>query len=128
MADQLDGVDFALAAFREEGADAWFVEDERVFGPLRDPYHRVEVVETSRPVRVTAGGLVPPRRTLERIYEKLCEALAEGEAMDLAHGASFYPTATVRASPAPTSWTAPASRAATQKPLSRVFDSSHDST
>jgi uncharacterized protein (DUF427 family) len=41
-----------------EKADAWFVEDERVFGGLRDPYHRVDVVETSRPVRVTAGGAV----------------------------------------------------------------------
>ena len=37
-------------------ADAWFVEDERVFGRLRDPYHRVDVAETSRPVRVTADG------------------------------------------------------------------------
>ena len=37
-------------------ADAWFVEDERVIYGLRDPYHRVDVVETSRPVRVTAGG------------------------------------------------------------------------
>jgi uncharacterized protein (DUF427 family) len=37
-------------------ADAWFVEDERVFGGLRDPYHRVDVVETSRPVRITSGG------------------------------------------------------------------------
>jgi uncharacterized protein (DUF427 family) len=39
-----------------EKADAWFAEDERVFGPLRDPYHRVDVAETSRAVRVTAGG------------------------------------------------------------------------
>jgi uncharacterized protein (DUF427 family) len=39
-----------------EKADAWFVEDERVTHGLRDPYHRVDVVETSRPVRVTAGG------------------------------------------------------------------------
>ena len=41
-----------------EKADAWFVEDERVFGSLRDPYHRVDVVETARPVRVSAGGQV----------------------------------------------------------------------
>ena len=39
-----------------EQADAWFVEDERLFGHLRDPYHRVDVFEASRPVRVTAGG------------------------------------------------------------------------
>ena len=37
-------------------ADAWFVEDEQVFGRLRDPYHRVDVVETSRRVRVTLDG------------------------------------------------------------------------
>jgi uncharacterized protein (DUF427 family) len=37
-------------------ADAWFVEDDRVFGRLRDPYHRVDVAETSRPVRVTLAG------------------------------------------------------------------------
>jgi uncharacterized protein (DUF427 family) len=41
-----------------EKASAWFVEDERVTHGLRDPYHRVDVIETSRPVRVTAGGEV----------------------------------------------------------------------
>jgi uncharacterized protein (DUF427 family) len=39
-----------------EKADAWFIEDERVFGHLRDPYHRVDVFEASRPVRVRADG------------------------------------------------------------------------
>ena len=42
-------------------ADAWFVEDERLFGKLRDPYHRVDVFESSRPVTVTAGGEVIAR-------------------------------------------------------------------
>jgi uncharacterized protein (DUF427 family) len=37
-------------------ADAWFVEDERVFARLRDPYHRVDVFEASRPVRVLVDG------------------------------------------------------------------------
>jgi uncharacterized protein (DUF427 family) len=37
-------------------ADAWFVEDERVFSHLRDPYHRVDVHPTSRAVRVTLDG------------------------------------------------------------------------
>lgn len=37
-------------------ADEWFVEDEVAFGPhLRDPYHRVDVFESSRPVTVRAG-------------------------------------------------------------------------
>ena len=33
-------------------ASAWFVEEEPVFGHLKDPYHRVDVHETSRPVTV----------------------------------------------------------------------------
>jgi uncharacterized protein (DUF427 family) len=41
--------------------DAWFVEEEPVFGHLRDPYHRVDVHESSRPVTVTAGGRVIAR-------------------------------------------------------------------
>jgi uncharacterized protein (DUF427 family) len=39
-------------------ADAWFIEDERVFGHLKDPYHRVDVYEASRTVRVRANGTV----------------------------------------------------------------------
>ena len=45
-----------LASLYWSKADAWFIEDERVFGRLRDPYHRVDVFEASRPVRVRAGG------------------------------------------------------------------------
>ena len=51
----------ATAASTTTKADAWFVEDERVFGKLRDPYHRVDVFESSRPVTVTAGGEVIAR-------------------------------------------------------------------
>jgi uncharacterized protein (DUF427 family) len=36
--------------------DAWFDEDERVEGHLRDPYHRVDVRRSSREVRVVIGG------------------------------------------------------------------------
>lgn len=35
-------------------ADAWWVEDELVRGHLRDPFHRVEALPTSRSVEVTA--------------------------------------------------------------------------
>ncbi len=38
--------------------DAWYVEDERVFAHLRDPYHRIDVLETTRPARVRIGGVV----------------------------------------------------------------------
>jgi uncharacterized protein (DUF427 family) len=41
-----------------EKADAWFCEDERVYGRLRDPYHRVDVFEASRPARVRVNGAV----------------------------------------------------------------------
>ena len=42
-------------------ADGWLVEEEAVFSALRDPYHRVDVHESSRPVTVTAGGQVVAR-------------------------------------------------------------------
>jgi uncharacterized protein (DUF427 family) len=48
----LDG----YASLYWEKADAWFVEDERVFSHLRDPYHRVDIAPTSRAVRVTLDG------------------------------------------------------------------------
>jgi uncharacterized protein (DUF427 family) len=50
-----------FASLYHEKADAWFVEDERVFSKLRDPYHRIDVFESSRPVTVTAGGQVVAR-------------------------------------------------------------------
>src|SRR5215216_2142692 len=39
-------------------ASEWLVEEERVLGSLRDPFHRVDVHESSRPVTVTAGDRV----------------------------------------------------------------------
>ncbi len=41
-----------------EAADAWFDEDEQVFGHLSDPFHRVDVRSTSRHVQVLAGDVV----------------------------------------------------------------------
>ena len=46
------------AALYWERADLWLQEDEPVHGALRDPYHRVDVYESSRPVRVTLNGTV----------------------------------------------------------------------
>ena len=48
----LDG----YAALSWELSDLWLQEDEPVRGHLRDPYHRVDVYESSR--RVKAGGTV----------------------------------------------------------------------
>ena len=41
-----------------EKADAWYEEDERVFGHLRDPYHRVDIRRSSRRARVLVDGEV----------------------------------------------------------------------
>jgi uncharacterized protein (DUF427 family) len=38
--------------------DSWFEEDEEVFKHPRDPYHRVDVLNSSRHVRVMIGGVV----------------------------------------------------------------------
>lgn len=46
------------AALYWKRVDEIYVEDERALGHLRDPYHRVDALESSRHVRVTAGGHV----------------------------------------------------------------------
>lgn len=56
-----DAVDVALAefgTFDPNIADRWFVEDEPVYGHLRDPYHRVDVVSSHRHVVVKHGPTV----------------------------------------------------------------------
>jgi uncharacterized protein (DUF427 family) len=64
--DELPGyVALDSAAF-----DAWFEEDERVRGHPRDPYHRIDVRQTSRPVRVELDGEVLASTTRARLlYE-----------------------------------------------------------
>jgi uncharacterized protein (DUF427 family) len=49
---QLDG----LIAFRWDALDAWYEEDEPAIVHARDPYHRVDVLETSRHVRLSLDG------------------------------------------------------------------------
>lgn len=44
------------AAFYWGKLDAWFVEDEQVFGHPRDPYHRIDTYRTTRAVSVTVDG------------------------------------------------------------------------
>src|SRR5262245_8459614 len=44
------------AAFYWGKLDEWFVEDERVFGHPRDPYHRIDTYRTTRRVRVSVDG------------------------------------------------------------------------
>jgi len=40
----------------ENRIDAWFEEDEEVFVHPRDPYHRVDVLASSRHIRVSING------------------------------------------------------------------------
>ena len=44
------------ASLFEDNLDAWFVEEDRVFGHLKDPYHRVDAPPSTRPVVVRIGG------------------------------------------------------------------------
>ena len=37
--------------------DAWYEEDERNFGHARDPFHRIDIVHSSRHVRVERDGV-----------------------------------------------------------------------
>ncbi len=43
-------------AFYWDQMDAWYEEDEQVFAHARDPYKRVDVLPSSRSVRVILGG------------------------------------------------------------------------
>ena len=45
-----------LVAFALHGVDAVYLEEERVRGHVRDPYHRVDAVPTSRHVTVRVDG------------------------------------------------------------------------
>ena len=45
------------ASLYAQAADLWLQEDEPVKGHLRDPYHRVDVLESSRRVKIRAGGV-----------------------------------------------------------------------
>jgi uncharacterized protein (DUF427 family) len=56
-----DHVRFEWAAM-----DAWFEEDEQVFTHVRSPYTRVDVLPTSRHVRVTLGDTVLAESTHAR--------------------------------------------------------------
>jgi uncharacterized protein (DUF427 family) len=41
-----------------DAVDAWFEEDERLFGHTRNPYHRVDCLRSGRRLWVTAAGTV----------------------------------------------------------------------
>ncbi len=45
-----------FVAFYWDRMDAWFEEDDEVFAHPRDPYHRVDVLHSSRSVQVVVAG------------------------------------------------------------------------
>jgi uncharacterized protein (DUF427 family) len=47
--------------------DAWYEEDERIFGHPRDPFHRVDVRRSSRPLRIELDGVVLAETTSTRM-------------------------------------------------------------
>jgi uncharacterized protein (DUF427 family) len=44
-------------SFEFDDIDAWYEEDEQVFGHPRDPYSRIDVLDSSREVRVSLDGV-----------------------------------------------------------------------
>jgi len=50
--------------------DSWYEEEQEVFVHLREPYHRVDVLESSRHVRViVAGETIAETRTPKLLFE-----------------------------------------------------------
>jgi len=45
-------------AFRWDAMDAWFEEDDEVFVHAKDPYHRIDVLHSSRHITVEHDGVV----------------------------------------------------------------------
>lgn len=51
-------------------AERWFIEDEPVYSHIKDPYHRVDVVASSRHVLVRYGnGILAETRRPKLLYE-----------------------------------------------------------
>jgi uncharacterized protein (DUF427 family) len=57
-------------AFEWGAIDEWFAEDEQLFGHPRDPYSRIDVLKSSRHVRVSLRGeVLADSRRCEVLYE-----------------------------------------------------------
>ncbi|GAC1328464.1 MAG: DUF427 domain-containing protein [Chloroflexota bacterium] len=54
-------------AFYWNKMDAWYEEDEQIFQHPRDPYHRVDVLQSSRHVRVEVDGQIVAETTRPRL-------------------------------------------------------------
>ena len=57
-------------AFYWNKLDEWFEEDERAIVHPRDPYHRIDILDTSRHVRISVNGeLVAETRRAKVLFE-----------------------------------------------------------
>jgi len=91
--DPIESAEFLRGhlALEWKAADEWFVEDTQVFGHPRDPFHRIDVWDTTQHVRVVVAGetiaesrrakllaetALPPRYyvPLEDVRQELLEA------------------------------------------------------
>ena len=88
---------FAALAF--DRADRWTVENETVAGHLRDPYHRVDVHASTRPVRVSAGDdVIAETKRPVLVFETSMPVRAYVPRVDLV-GGHLEPSATRTTSP-----------------------------
>jgi len=57
-------------AFEWGKMDSWYEEEEEVFVHLREPYHRVDVIDSSRHIRViVAGEVIAETRNPKLLFE-----------------------------------------------------------
>jgi uncharacterized protein (DUF427 family) len=56
-----------FVSFDFEGMDAWFEEDEQIWFHARDPFRRVDVIESSRQIEITVGSQVVARSSRPRL-------------------------------------------------------------
>jgi len=54
-------------AFAWHAVDSWFEEDDEILGHAPDPYHRIDVRQSSREVLVRVDGIVVARSTAARL-------------------------------------------------------------
>lgn len=54
-------------AFRWNAMDAWFEEDDEIFVHPKSPYHRIDVLHSSREVRVEVAGVLLARSQRPRL-------------------------------------------------------------
>lgn len=45
-------------SFLWDAVDAWYEEDEQIFVHPKDPYHRIDILASSRHVRISYGGVL----------------------------------------------------------------------